>query len=157
MGDRQHIPVKIHLDAQVAIEPVDIVHHLSVAAVAGLAIGFDGLLEGPVALRRDAVDRHVGDAGLIRVVQLAGFQARALEGDPQFHAAGHPYARQLACPAKLQPPSDGIVIHDAGGLQARLPGKPHGGGGGIGAEGIKGMDVVVGELGPGGGRRGLLR
>lgn len=105
----------------------------------------------------DAVDEHIAQAVLVRVVGASVEEGGLVEADPQLHPHRGGDARQLARLHKLPRPAHGIMVNDPGGTQAGFPGPIDGRRRGIGGEGIGGMDVVVDHagvrLGEGGPRR----
>ena len=94
----------------------------------------------------NGVQRHVDDVVLIGVVEAAAGQRRTCHGGAQLNAYGHGEAGDGACLDELTAAGDGVVVHDAGGGKTCLHRAPDGGGGGVGREGIDGVDVIVNIL-----------
>ena len=101
------------------------------------------LLRAVEALARHGVERHVRRARLIRMVRAPVFKRRAGQRHARLKTARRAHIGDFARFAELARARDGIVIHDAAGVQTLGAGKVHRRGRRIGREGIGGVDVVV--------------
>lgn len=151
-GNREHVPVEIQLDAVRHHDFVYSVDHAAVAFVAAARQLAQLLLRAVEALARHGVERHVRRARLIRMVRAPVFKRRAGQRHARLKTARRAHIGDFARFAELARARDGIVIHDAAGVQTLGAGKVHRRGRRIGREGMRGVNMVVGELGAHDGR-----
>ena len=89
------------------------------------------------------MQRHISDARLIGVVDLAITEGSILEAYAALHADGYVHIGNLRRLKELLRAADGIMIHQAAGAQPRLSRKPNRRSRRIGRERIGCVDVVV--------------
>ena len=102
----------------------------------------------------DAVQHHVEQAFGIGVVDSAPRQGGVPGVGAEFAARGDGDADALSGFEHFAAAREGFVVDDARGVQARPPGTVGGFRGGVGAEGIDAVDVVVHFSGGGGAKAG---
>ena len=122
---------------------VDLCHHLPISFVTGLTEGTEELRQGADLVVGYALDGHIADAHLVRVIGAAVCQGRVCHRHPAFHTDGDRHFHQLCSLQKFLCAGNGIVVDDTGGAKAFHPCRINGGGGRIGREGIGGVDVVI--------------
>ena len=147
LGDRNYVPVKIKRNPKGLHQPADVLCHLPVPRVSPFPQRPKDLLQPGKAGFRNAVDGHVADARLIRIVQLSSFHPGSGKIRPALHAAGRSDPGDFPGLAELHRSRDGVVIHDSRRLQALVPGAVDRRRRGIGRKGINRVDMIVGILG----------
>ena len=143
VGEREHILFKIERNAIFGHQPVYRRDHLRIAHVALCAVRREELVH-PTGLRvRHAVQRHVHNPILIRVVDAPAGKGRIGKAHAALDADGRAHADGLRRREEFLRARDGIMVHQSAGGQARHAREIHRRRGRIGRKRIGGVDVVV--------------
>ena len=142
-GQGQHVPVVVQILPQ---QGVDLLDHLPVADVPGRPVGGEEGVQPVDLVMGHRLDGHIADAHLIGVVGAAALEPGPGHGGAALHADGHRDVHQLGGLQELPGAGDGVVVDDPGGAEPLHAGGVDRGGGGVGREGIGGVDVVVDVL-----------
>ena len=143
VGQRQHVLFKVDGHAVLAHHLVDGGDHLAVTLVALLAVGREESVDLGGLVAGHAVQRHVDHALLVGVVELLVGKGGVCKAHAALDADGGAHVGGLGGGEELLRAGDGIVVHQAAGAQTGGAGEPHRGGGGVGGEGVGGVNVVV--------------
>ena len=114
-GQRQYVLVIVQ--GNTGQKCIDFLDHLAIALMTGSLIGAEEFGQHIDLIVRHALDGHVADANLVRIVGATALQTSAIHGNTSFHANGNRHLNQLCSFQELLSTGNGIMVNDTGGAQ----------------------------------------